>query len=114
LSGCFDGNRIRNWSNIQNNGVLRVLTTNTANTYFKGKDDQVEGFEYELSKNFAKQHNLKIEFTIKDSIDDIIQALKNGEGDIAAAGLTITDKRLNFFSFSPSYLDVKYFLRRKP
>ncbi len=107
LSSCFDGNRIRNWSNIQNNGVLRVLTTNTANTYFKGKDDQVEGFEYELSKNFAKQHNLKIEFTIKDSIDDIIQALKNGEGDIAAAGLTITDKRLNFFSFSPSYLDVK-------
>jgi len=70
---------------------------------FQGKEEDVEGFEYDLAQKFATDHNLKAEFIIKDSIKDVLLGLENAEGDIGAAGLTITDKRLYSFSFSPSY-----------
>jgi membrane-bound lytic murein transglycosylase F len=66
----------------------------------------IEGFEYELATQFAKDNGIKVEFIVKDSVEEVINSLQRGEGDLGAAGLTITDKRLNYLSFSPSYFEV--------
>lgn len=106
LVSCSDHGKIENWKDIKNRKTLKVLTTNSSSTYFQDREEKPKGFEYELTKSFAKKHNLEVEYIVKDSIKDVIWGLKHGEGDIAAAGLTITDKRLEYLSFSPSYFEV--------
>ena len=39
-------------------------------------------------------------------MEEVINSLQHGEGDLGAAGLTITDNRLDYLSFSPSYFEV--------
>jgi membrane-bound lytic murein transglycosylase F len=106
IVSCSDPDQVRKWNDIKKEGVLRVLTTNSTTTYFKDRDNQIEGFEYELSKDFAKHHNLEVKFIIKETINDVIESLKRGEGDIAAAGLTITKQRKEKLLFSPPYFKV--------
>ncbi|GBD95915.1 MAG TPA: transporter substrate-binding domain-containing protein [Nitrospirae bacterium] len=90
---------------------IRVLTPfNKTNFYISGKT--LYGFEYSLLKDFEKflnkgttRRDLKvvIEF-IPVSRDQLIPALVNGYGDIAAAGLTITPERLKQVDFTDPYL----------
>ncbi|MFO7594613.1 MAG: membrane-bound lytic murein transglycosylase MltF [Pseudomonadota bacterium] len=88
---------------IKQRKVLRVLTRNNAATYFlwRGK---LLGFEYELAKRFAEQHNLRLEMVVPPKRDDLITWLKQGRGDIIAASLTINEERTSpGVSFSRPY-----------
>ena len=90
---------------------IRVLTTfNKTNFFLSGL--QQFGFEYSLLKDYEKFLNKKfkrndlkvvLEF-ITVSRDQLIPALVNGLGDIAAAGLTITPERLKKVDFTNPYL----------
>ncbi len=104
LISCNESKNFRAWNKINNSHTIRFITTNSATTYYQAKEEEYEGFELDLANRFARDHNLKIEFIVKDSIEEVLKALFLGEGDIAAAGLTITDKRLKDFSFSPAYI----------
>lgn len=103
--GCSNSENFRNWNEIRESKSIRIATVNSSTTYFQGKDGELEGFEYELAQQFAKDHELEVEFIVKDSIKDLLLALQNSEADIAASGLSITDNRLNTFSFSPNYFN---------
>lgn len=91
---------------IQQRGVLRVLTRNGATTYYESQG-RPTGFEYHLAQGFAEQLGVELEIIPLVDLSDIFKALRKGHGDIAAAGLTRTPAREQLFQFGPDYLSVK-------
>ena len=92
---------------------IRVLVTfNRTNFFFDG--ERLFGFEYALLSDYEKflnrkirRRNLKVVLDfIPVSRDRLLPALKEGYGDIAAAGLTITPERDKTVDFSRPYLTV--------
>ncbi len=72
---------------------LRVITRNSPETYFLWRGELL-GFEYELMRRYASLHNLKLEMVVADSYDEMLTMLKEGRGDMIAAGLSRTQDRL--------------------
>ncbi|PIE36388.1 membrane-bound lytic murein transglycosylase MltF [candidate division KSB3 bacterium] len=105
IVGCSDEST-RDAADIKQSGKLIVLTRNAPSTWYVGRDGQPVGPEYDMVESFAAQMGVTVEYVIKDTVKDIMSALEKGEGDIAAAGLTVTDARKLKFQFSPAYLDV--------
>lgn len=91
---------------IKSKGELTVITRNAPTTYYQGRDG-LSGFEYDLIHQFAQHLNVTVKIIVKENTSDILAALQNGEGVIAAAGLTKTNKRKQDFLFGPSYQMVE-------
>lgn len=89
---------------------ITILTTNQSSTYYLDKDEQAQGPEYSLTQKYAESLGLEVEYKVYESTDNVFQALENGEGDIAAASLTITSERLKKYLFTDSYLNVSEYL----
>jgi membrane-bound lytic murein transglycosylase MltF len=90
---------------------IRVLTTLNRTNFFIS-DGHLVGYEYSLLKGFEKHLNkhrvrnglqVVLEF-IPVSRDELIPKLVQGYGDIAAAGLTITEERKEKVAFTRPYL----------
>jgi len=90
---------------------IRVLTALNKTNFFLRKG-QIYGFEYEQLKGYEnflnkgiKKRDLKIvlEF-IPVNRDELIPKLVAGYGDIAAAGLTVTEQRSRLADFTKPYL----------
>lgn len=104
FTGDLDGMRQR--------GVIRVLVTYNRTNYFL-EGPQARGFEYELLEAYGRGLNarhggdhLRTELAyIPLPLDDLIPALREGRGDIAAAGLTITPERSGLVAFTQPYID---------
>jgi membrane-bound lytic murein transglycosylase F len=77
---------------IARRGVLRVLTRNNAASYFIWRGRPL-GFEYELIGKFADEHGLTLEMVLAESRAELLPALLRGEGDVVAAGLSVTEER---------------------
>lgn len=77
---------------IRERGVLRVLTRNNATTYYVWKG-QLVGFEYELAREFAKRLGVRLEMVVPPSRGDLFAWLREGKGDVIAAGLTASPER---------------------
>ena len=93
---------------------LTVLIINSPTDYYYDRDDRLAGPEYEMTQSFAAFLGVEVEYKAYDSTFQVIDALRNGEGDIAAAGLTINDSRKQQFDFGPAYqsLEDKLVCRR--
>ena len=72
-------------SGLKKRRRLRMITRNNAMTYFIHRGRQV-GFEYELMKKFAAQHDLRLEIVIPDSHAELFSYLNAGKGDVVARG----------------------------
>jgi membrane-bound lytic murein transglycosylase MltF len=90
---------------------IRVLTPLNKTNFFL-LEGKIHGFEYEQLKGYEKYLNqgtkkkdlgIVLEF-IPTSRDELIPKLVEGYGDIAAAGLTITDQRRRLADFTMPYL----------
>jgi len=77
---------------IKKRKTLRVITRNNAASYFLWRGELL-GFEYELAKAFAKQHNLRLEIIIAPSHEAQVPMILQGKGDIIASFLTVTENR---------------------
>lgn len=91
---------------LYDSGKLIVLTRNAPTTYYEGREGEWEGFEHDLVTAFAESQGLKVSFVVKDSTAEILEAIENNEGHIAAAGLTRTPERDALHLFGPDYLNV--------
>ena len=90
---------------------IRVLTTLNRTNFFIS-DGHLVGYEYSLLKGFEKHLNehivrkglqVVLEF-IPVARDELIPKLISGYGDIAAAGLTVTEEREEKIAFTRPYL----------
>jgi membrane-bound lytic murein transglycosylase F len=86
--------------------TITILTKNSPTTYYIGRDGPT-GFEYDLAQEFATYNDIEIKFEIFDSVSEILQALDEGKGDIAAASIHRTDERKNQYIFSSPYMTVQ-------
>jgi membrane-bound lytic murein transglycosylase MltF len=100
--------------------VIRVLTAYSKTFYFMDKGvqrgathDAFRVFEEDLNKQLAKRQKLKHKHLkvkvvfIPIARGDLLQALAEGKGDIAASNLTITPDRQKLVDFSvPVYSNV--------
>ncbi len=91
-------------------GKLIVLTTNYPTTYYYDRDNQLTGPEYDMTQSFAKSLQLEVEYKVYESTKAVLEALRHNEGDVAAAGLTVTDDRKKEFDFGPAYQKTSEYL----
>ncbi|MEX2495801.1 MAG: membrane-bound lytic murein transglycosylase MltF [Woeseia sp.] len=83
-------------------GQLRVVTRNTPTTYFISGDGPA-GPEFDLVKGFADELGVTLVIETVDSVSEVMPRLLSGKVHLAAAGLSLTDTRRNFLSFSHPY-----------
>lgn len=95
---------------IKKHGKLIVLTTNLPTTYYYDRDNNLAGPEYDMTQSFAKSLQVEVEYKVYASTKALIKALRNNEGDIAAAGLTVNDIRKKEFDFGPVYQKTNEYL----
>lgn len=74
---------------IKDSGVLTVLTLYSSTSYFiyRGQD---MGLQYELSEQFAKSLGVKLRVKVAKNVQELIEKLLAGEGDLIAYNVPIT------------------------
>ena len=91
---------------IRASGELLVLTTNEPTAWYFDRDDEPAGPEYDMTRAFAGSLGVEARYLVFDSLPQVIDALRAGDGHIAAAGITITEERRREFDFGPPYQEV--------
>jgi membrane-bound lytic murein transglycosylase F len=91
---------------IQERGELVIASRNGPTTYFTDKGESA-GFEYALSQMFAEELGVNLRIEVHHNIADILQSVRRGQVDFAAAGLTVTAAREAEFVFSHPYYDIE-------
>ena len=103
----------RDFTDITNSGVLRMVTRYGPDTYFlhRGLD---AGFEFELLHAFARENNLMLEVEIVGPDDDPFLYLNSGRGDVIATGLSVSNHQMDGIAFTHPYLLTDRFLVYSP
>ena len=83
-------------------GELRVVTRDSPTTYFIGPEGPA-GPEFDLVRGFAADLGVTLVIKSVDSVSEILPHLITGESHMAAAGLSITESRREYLSFSHPY-----------
>ena len=88
----------------------RVVTVAVENAYipFNFIDDDTgepDGWDYDALAEICARLNCVPEY-IEQSWEGMIVAVSNGEYDLAAGGITVTDERKEIVAFSDGYVDV--------
>ncbi|MFD2094858.1 membrane-bound lytic murein transglycosylase MltF [Corallincola platygyrae] len=87
---------------ILDRGELRVGTIYSSTTYLFGPNGP-EGFDYELAKSLADYLGVELKMVPSYTLNELFTQLNAGRVDVIAAGLAVTDKRREYYSFSPAY-----------
>lgn len=90
---------------VLDSGSLRILTANNANSYYIYRS-RPTGFEYDLARKFAEYLGVQLEVATP-GWNGLVPSLQAGEGDLIAAGMTITEQREEKVAFSSPYMTVQ-------
>ena len=83
-------------------GELRVVTRNSPTAYFVGPDGPA-GPEFDLVREFADDLGVSLVVDTVDSVSEITPYLTSGRAHMAAAGLSMTESRLEYLNFGHPY-----------
>lgn len=83
---------------ILQRGELTAITLYSSTSYFQYKMQNM-GYEYELINAFARSKGLKLHIKVAENITRLTEMLENGEGDIIAYPITITNESKDKFKF---------------
>jgi membrane-bound lytic murein transglycosylase F len=83
-------------------GELRVVTRNSPTAYFIGPDGPA-GPEYDLVREFADRLGVRLIIHTVDSVSEIVPYIAEGKAHMAAAGLSMTEERLEYLDFGHPY-----------
>lgn len=92
----------RDFPAIKKSGVLRMITRYSSNTYFLHQGLEY-GFEYELLREFAQEHNLVLDVKVVKPEENPYDMLNRGKGDVIAANYTVTPTRRRYVMFTYPY-----------
>ena len=76
---------------ILETGELVAVTANSSASYFDYRGEPM-GFQYELTREFAKSLGLELKLMIVNNPADMVRVLNNGEADFIAFYLPITNQ----------------------
>jgi len=100
--------------NIRQEGKLIAITDYNSTNYFiyRGKP---MGFQYDLLKRLAKHLEVELEIKVNNELENSFQLLEDGECDILAFSLAITEARKKRIAFTVPYDQTRQVLvQRKP
>ncbi|MBX9852041.1 MAG: transporter substrate-binding domain-containing protein [Cytophagaceae bacterium] len=97
---------------IKKRGKLIALTGYSPTGYFVYKGTPM-GFEHDLLQMFAKELKVELEIVIVNDMNQIIDMLNRGEGDLIADNLTITKERDALVDFTNPLLTTRQVLVQK-
>lgn len=104
----------RDLPDIQKDKSLSVLVDNNSVSYFIYRGNPM-GYEYELLQRLASHLKVKLKIKVISDIDEAIDKLNKGEGDLIAFPLTVTEKRRAWLSFTDPFFSTRQVLvQRKP
>ena len=107
-------NTFKDLAAIKEDGILHAITIYSSTSYFLYKGMPM-GFEYELLSRLAKELGLRLKITVAEDINDLFNMLNNGDGDLIAYGLTITEPRKELVSFTKNhYVTHQALVQRMP
>lgn len=98
---------------VKRRGLLRVLTRNNSTGYYISRGEQ-RGFEYELAHKFAEAMGVRVTFMVPETRGELMSALLDGEGDLIAAGVTISRDRAEKVRFSKTYMRTQRVVLVRP
>ena len=105
---------VRDLDAIKKDGKLKALTVYSGTSYFLYKGRPM-GYEYELLQRFANYLGVELEMIVVKNLNELLVKLNNGEGDILAYGLAITENRKEEVAFSNYlYLTKQVLVQKKP
>ena len=105
ITGCDSKTNEASLQRIIDRGYVTVGTLFGPNSYYIGSEGPT-GFEYELAKDYADTLGVELRIIPSYNLEELFPKLDSGEVDFLAAGLAVTDNRLEDFNFSPSYHQV--------
>ena len=94
---------------VQQEGVLRVVTWLNPTTYYLGANGET-GLAYDLVAAFAEDLGVRLEPVLVDSHQDVVAALEQGQGQLAAARLAVTPQLKERVRLGPAYQQVTQYL----
>jgi membrane-bound lytic murein transglycosylase F len=98
---------------IRARGYINALVDNNSVSYFIFRGEPM-GYEYELLQMFAEDIGVELRIKIISGVEESIDQLNKGEGDLIAFPLTITEERNNYISFSqPLFTTNQVLVQRK-
>lgn len=96
----------RTLAEIKESGKLVVVTRNAPTTHYVDRRGNPAGPEHDLVTAFADWLGVEVEFIMRKSVGEVLDAIEKADADIAASGLTITEPRRERFRFGPAYQPV--------
>jgi membrane-bound lytic murein transglycosylase F len=99
---------------IQKRGYLEAIIDNNSVSYFIYKGTPM-GYEYELLQHLCKSLKVKLKIKVISGIDEAINQLNIGGGDVLAFPLTVTKERTNYLSFTQTHFNTyQVLVQKKP
>jgi membrane-bound lytic murein transglycosylase F len=97
---------------IKKRGYLEAIIDNNSISYFIYKGTPM-GYEYELLQHLCKSLKVKLKIKVISGIEEAIDQLNKGGGDVLAFPLTITKERTNYLSFTQAHFTTHQVLVQK-
>ena len=99
---------------IRERGKLIALTGYNSTSYFIYKGTPM-GYEYELLEQLAKEIGVDLEVKVVQRMDQILDLLNQGAGDIVAVNMTVTQERQKLVNFTdPITITRQVLVQRTP
>ncbi|HPI80192.1 MAG TPA: transporter substrate-binding domain-containing protein, partial [Cyclobacteriaceae bacterium] len=99
---------------VKKRGYLNALVDNNSISYFYYKG-RAMGYEYELLQRLATHLGVGLRIKVITSIEDAIEMLNKGQGDVIAFPFTVTGERKKIVDFTHTHFTTSQVLvQRKP
>ena len=105
--GCSNDPKDPNEEFLQSSTLRVVTRVGPTTRYQDSKTKKWTGPETEMVTAFAKYLGKKVQFEEITTFQELIDGFQQNRWHIAATGLTVTQKRKQFFTFSPCYQKIR-------
>jgi len=120
-SGKKAGEHSNNYSSTENDlaKILKtkklVAVTDYGPTSYFVYHGEPMGYQYDFLKRFTEYLGVELDLRLEENLLTSMEMLENGEIDLIAMGLTVTNKRKKYFEFTDPILYTRQVLvQRKP